>query len=85
MYSLELDPRAVANIQRLDVKIQEQIRAKMNQFRESFEQRRHKALKGKHKGRFSLRVADAYRVIYTFNRQTRKIFVHEIGHRSKIY
>jgi mRNA-degrading endonuclease RelE of RelBE toxin-antitoxin system len=72
VYSLELDPRAIANIQRLDVKIQEQIRAKMNQFRESFEQRRHKALKGKHKGRFS--------VIYTL-----KIFVHEIGHRSKIY
>ena len=53
MYSLELDPRAVANIQRLDVKIQEQIRAKMNQFRESFEQRRHKALKGKHKRHYT--------------------------------
>jgi mRNA-degrading endonuclease RelE of RelBE toxin-antitoxin system len=24
-------------------------------------------------------------VIYTFNRQTRKIVVHEIGHRSSVY
>ncbi len=85
MYTLELDPRAVADLQRLDAKIQAQIRTKLNQLRESCGQRRHKALKGKHRGKFSLRAADAYRVIYTFNKQNRCIFVHEIGHRSKIY
>lgn len=54
MYTLELDPRAVADLQRLDAKIQAQIRTKLNQLRESCDQRRHKALKGKHSGKFSL-------------------------------
>ena len=45
----------------------------------------HKALKGVHRGKFSLSVAKDYRVIYTFDRRIREIVVHRVGHRSSIY
>ena len=46
---------------------------------------RHEAFRGPHRGKFRLRAANHYRVIYTFNRHTRKIIVHEVGYRSSVY
>ena len=44
-----------------------------------------KALKGIHRGKFSLTVAKDYRVLYSFNANTEEVFVHEVGHRSGVY
>ena len=43
------------------------------------------ALKGEHRGKFSLSVAKDYRILYTFDRRFREIIVHRVGHRSKVY
>ena len=84
MYTLEFSSRARSDIQRLDFAIVQQIRNKLEWLCENCDKRRHKALKGIHKGKFTLKIND-YRALYTFNRQIRTLTVHEIGHRSKIY
>ena len=45
---------------------------------------KHFALKGKHKGKFRVPVGD-YRILYTFDKQTRLIEVSRIRHRSNVY
>ena len=62
-----------------------EFRNKLVQLQETCDNRPHKALKGIHRGKFSLRVAKHYRILYTFNRQTKEITISRIGHRSKIY
>ena len=42
------------------------------------------ALRGPWRGVFKLRVGD-YRVIYTYDRAGRKIIVHFVRHRRKVY
>ena len=84
MYTLEFSPRARSDIQRLDSSIAQQIRNKLEWLCENCDKRQHKALKGIHKGKFTLKIND-YRALYTFNRQIRTLTVHEVGHRSKIY
>ena len=84
MYTLEFSPRARSDIQRLDSSITQQIRNKLEWLCENCDKRPHKALKGIHKGKFTLKIND-YRALYTFNRQIRTLTVHEVGHRSKIY
>ena len=85
MYTLKFRARARSNLQRLDVTIQARILNKLEWLCENCDTHRHEALRGPHRGKFRLRVAGAYRVIYTFNRQTRTIVVHEVGHRSSVY
>ena len=85
MYTLKFRARARSNLQRLDGTIQARILNKLEGLCENCDTHRHEALRGPHRGKFRLRVAGAYRVIYTFNRQTRTIVVHEVGHRSSVY
>lgn len=42
-------------------------------------------LKGIKKGKFSLKIAKHYRIIYAFNKSIREVTVHQIGHRSNVY
>ena len=84
MYTLHHSPRAQADIQRLDPEIVRRIRNKLEWLCENCDNRQHKALKGKHRGKFTLKISD-YRALYTFDRRTRVVTLHEIGHRSNIY
>ena len=85
MYTLKMSAGARADLRRLDPTIRTRVRNTLLQLQETCDDRPHKALQGKHKGKFTLRVAKHYRIIYTFNRQTREISVSRIGHRSKVY
>ena len=76
---------ARADLRRLDPAIRTRIRNTLLQLRETCDDRPHKALQGRHRGKFTLRVAKHYRIIYTFNRLTREISISRIGHRSKVY
>ena len=85
MYHLEIMPKAETDLARLDATIEQRVLDKLMALCENCDTHRHEALRGPHRGKFRLRVADAYRVIYTFDRHTRKIVVHEVGHRSSVY
>jgi len=85
MYTLTFRARARSNLRHLDATIQARILNKLESLCENCDTHRHEALRGPHRGKFRLRVAGAYRVIYTFNRQTRTIVVHDVGHRSSVY
>lgn len=85
MYNLEIMPKAEADFVRLDATIEQRILDKLRHLCENCDTHRHEALQGPHRGKFRLRVAGAYRVIYTFNRQTRTVVVHDVGHRSSVY
>ena len=85
MYTLKISAKARTDLQRLDPTIRTRIRNTLLQLQETCDDRTHKALQGRHKGKLTLRVAKHYRIIYTFNRQTREISVSRIGHRSKVY
>ena len=85
MYTVEISAEARSDLRRLDSVIRTRIRNKLAELRETCDNRPHKALQGRHRGKFSLRVAKHYRIIYTFNREIRKISISRVGHRSKIY
>lgn len=81
MYRLTITPRAESDLRRLSARILN----KLQQFCQICDDFPHKALKGVHRGKYSLKVAKDYRILYTFDRQIREIVVHRIGHRSSIY
>ena len=85
MYTLAFRAHARSNLRRLDATIRTRILNKLEGLCENCDTHHHEALRGPYRGKFRLRAADAYRVIYTFNRQTRVIVVHEVGHRSSVY
>ena len=72
-------------MRRLHSTIQARVLEKLENLWANCDGHPHKALKGIHKGKFSLTVAKNYRVLYSFNARTQEIFVHEIGHRSNVY
>ncbi len=85
MYTLKISADASTDLRRLDPTIRTRIRNTLLQLQETCDDRPHKALRGRHRGKFTLRVAKHYRIIYTFNRQTKEISISRIGHRSKVY
>ena len=84
MYTLVLDSRAESDLQRLHPSVARSIQRKIAWLCENCNNHRHKALKGKHKGKFTLKMND-YRVLYSFDMRVREITVHQVGHRSKVY
>ena len=85
MYELILTSNARRDLRRLDASIRNQIFHKLEWLCENCDNRKHEALKGKYKGKFRFKVAKHYRVLYTFDRQTRVLTVSRIQHRSKVY
>ena len=83
MYTLTMDSRAESDLARLS--IAQRVRRRLERLCENPDNEHHKALKGKHKGKFSLRVAKHYRIIYSLDRSAKEVTVHQIGHRSKVY
>ena len=84
MYTLALESGAQSDLRRLDASIRTRIFAKLYRLCANCDNHPHKALKGRYSGKFSLKIGH-YRAIYTFNRHTQVITVHEVGHRSTIY
>ena len=82
MCELILTPNAERDLQSLDVKIQRQVRRKLERLRENCDEYSHKALKGNYRGQFKL---PNYRVIHSFNKQTETIEVSQIENRSSVY
>lgn len=82
MYILTIQPRAESNLLRLSAPIRARILNKLERLRQTCDNRPHKRLKGRHSGKFSLTVAQHYRILYTRNRE---IVVHRIEHRSSVY
>lgn len=85
MYELRLTSNARRDLRRLSANIQAQVLSKLERLCDICETYPHRALKGRYRGQFSLRVADIYRIIYTFDRQTQTIEVSRIRHRSVAY
>ena len=85
MYTLATDPRAESDLARLPSTIAHRVRRRLERLCENPDNEHHKALKGKHKGKFSLRVAKHYRIIYSLDRSAKEVTVYQIGHRSKVY
>ena len=56
MYTLATDPRAESDLARLPSTIAQRVRRRLERLCENPNNEHHKALKGKHKGKFSLRV-----------------------------
>lgn len=85
MYTLTIKSRAESDLRRLSAPIRLLVFNKLERLCEICDDYPHKALKGDHRGKFSLSVAKDYRIIYTFDRRIREIVVHRVGHRSRIY
>ena len=83
-YVIELHPRARTNLSRLDTAIGRQVRDKLDELASNAELVRHQALTGQLRGLFRLRVGD-YRVLYTMDRENRRIIVRAVRHRSEVY
>ena len=85
MYRLTIIPRAESDLRRLSAPIYTRILNKLERLCQICDDYPHKALKGPHSGKFSLKVAKNYRILYTFDKQRQEIVVHQVGHRSSIY
>ena len=85
MYTLELKPRARKDLQRLDATVRAKVVRRLQWLCRHCDETKHKALKGKHRGKFRLKVAEVYRVLYNFDPGTLVVTVHRIGHRRNIY
>ena len=83
-YTVELDPDAQADLERLDATIREQALRKLKWLSENCDAASHKALKGRYRGEFSLKSGN-YRILYTYNRRTTTIKVSRIRHRLVAY
>lgn len=84
MYRLRIMPKAENGLAQLDATIVPRVRKKMDRLCEAGPMGRHKALKGKDRGKFSVPVGD-YRIVYSFDTREQVLIVHRIGHRSSVY
>ncbi len=83
-YSVEYEPEALADLEKLTKTVCERIVNKINWLAENFDQITPQTLAAELSGFFKLRVGD-YRVIYEFDPEKRIIFIDRIGHRKEIY
>lgn len=84
MYELEWLPEAVEDLSRLDRPVARRIFDKMRWLAENFEQVTPEPLRGEWRGVYKFRVGP-YRVLYTVEREKRRITVHLVGHRRDVY
>ncbi|MCZ6676841.1 MAG: type II toxin-antitoxin system RelE/ParE family toxin [Candidatus Poribacteria bacterium] len=77
-----MTPRAERNLGRLDRQVMGRIAQRIDALAQ--QPQLGKLLKGRLRGKWSLRVGD-YRVIYRLNTVQRQVIVEDIGHRRDIY
>lgn len=83
-YSVEYEPEALANLDKLTEAVRDRIVKKINWLAENFDQITPQPLTGNLASLYKLKVGD-YRVIYDFSSESKIITIDQIGHRSKIY
>ncbi len=83
-YSVEYEPEALADLERLTQTIRERVINKITWLAENFDQITPQALTADLSGFFKLRVGD-YRVIYEFSREDEIISIDRIRHRREVY
>ena len=83
-YSVEYEPEAVADLERLTQAVRERVIHKITWLAENFDQITPQALTADLSGFFKLRVGD-YRVIYEFSRDDEVISIDRIRHRREVY
>ena len=84
MYTLVFRSRARGSLRRLDATVRTRVLDKLDRLCEAGPMGRHKALKGKDRGKFSVPVGD-YRIVYSFDTRAQVLIVHRVGHRSSVY
>ncbi|NJO43121.1 MAG: type II toxin-antitoxin system RelE/ParE family toxin [Cyanobacteria bacterium CRU_2_1] len=83
-YSVEYEPEALADLERLTQAVRERVINKITWLAENFDQITPQALTTDLSGFFKLRVGD-YRVIYEFSRDDEVISIDRIRHRREVY
>ncbi len=83
-YTVEYDPEAIADLNRLSSTIRQRIVVKIDWLAANFDQIQPLPLSANLAGFFKLRVSD-YRVIYECDRTLRILTIDRVGHRSEIY
>ena len=68
MYRLEIMPKAEVDFARLDATVEQRILDKLRSLCENCDTHHHEALRGPYRGKFRLRAAGAYRVIYIYSK-----------------
>ena len=84
MYRVEFTDTAEDDLSRLDRVIAQQVLDKLRWLADNAESVRHKALTEQGQRIFRLRIGD-YRAIYRHDRVERRLVVHFVRHRSKVY
>jgi mRNA interferase RelE/StbE len=83
-YRVEFTPGADGDLSRLDTPVAQRVLRRLDWLAENAESARHGALVGQLQGLFKIRVGD-YRAVYSLDRESRRIIVQAVGHRSEIY
>jgi mRNA interferase RelE/StbE len=83
-YSVEYDPEAVIDLERLTQVVRERVINKISWLAENFNEITPQSLTANLFGFFKLRVGD-YRVIYELDDERRVIFIDRIKHRREVY
>ena len=83
-YRVEFAPGADGDLSQLDTPVVRRVRSRLDRLAENVESVPHETLSGQLRGLFKLRAGD-YRIVYSLDRNNRRITVLAIGHRSEIY
>ena len=83
-YRVRFLPEAAGELASLDKPVAQRILKKLKWLAENFADLTPEPLSGELKALFKLRVGD-HRILYSFDRKTRVIYIHLIGHRRDIY
>ena len=83
-YSVEYEPEALADLERLTQAVRERVIHKITWLSENFDQITPQTLTADLSGFFKLRVG-GHRVIYEFSRDDKVISIDRIRHRREVY
>jgi mRNA interferase RelE/StbE len=84
-YEVEFRPDAQNDLAGLDKQVAQSVLDRIKWLAQHFDEIEPEPLRGQTwRGVFRLR-AGAYRVLYTVNREHRKLSIHRVGHRRDIY
>lgn len=83
-WKFEFTKDADKDLQKLDSQARKKILIKLRWFREYFDEITPLPLSGDWHGFFKFKIGD-WRIVYEIDRNYQKIYIHFVGHRSKIY
>ncbi|MBI4288863.1 MAG: type II toxin-antitoxin system RelE/ParE family toxin [Chloroflexi bacterium] len=83
-YRVDFSPEAETSLGRLDKQIAQRVLDRIKWLSLHVEDVNHKALTGRLRGAFKLRVGD-YRVVYELKHKNSILTIRLIGHRSEVY